>query len=79
MDLTTYLSFNGQCAQAFRFYERALNGHIEMMMTNGESPMADQTPPEQRDRIMHASLTIERFASVIVPILLKKRSGFSEL
>ncbi len=58
MDLTTYLAFNGQCAEAFRFYERALNGHIEMMMTNGESPMADKTPPEQRDRIMHASLRV---------------------
>lgn len=58
MDLNTYLAFNGQCAAAFRFYERALKGKIEMMMTNGESPIADQMPPEQRDRVMHASLRI---------------------
>jgi PhnB protein len=58
MDLTTYLTFNGKCAAAFRFYERALDGHIEMMMTNGESPAADQMPPDQHNRVMHASLRI---------------------
>ena len=58
MELTTYLAFDGCCAEAFHFYERALNGHIQMMMTNGHSPMADTLPPEQRDRIMHATLRI---------------------
>ncbi len=28
------------------------------MQTHGESPMADQTPPEFRDRVLHARLSI---------------------
>jgi len=54
MQLNAYLSFNGQCAEAFKLYERVLGGKIEMMMTHGESPQ--QTPPEWKDRIMHARL-----------------------
>ena len=29
-----------------------------MMQTYGESPLADQTPPDSRDKIMHASLKV---------------------
>src|SRR5919201_1029551 len=56
MHVDPYLNFNGQCAEAFRFYERVLGGKIEGMMTHGESPMADQVPPGWRDRVMHARL-----------------------
>ena len=56
MKLNPYLSFNGNCAAAFRFYEKVLGGTIPMMMTYGESPMADQTPPEFRDKVMHTRL-----------------------
>ena len=58
MQLNPYLSFNGKCEAAFKFYAQCLNGKIEMMMTHGESPMADQFPPEQRNRIMHARLSV---------------------
>ena len=58
LHLHTYLAFNGQCAAAFKHYEKVLGGKIEMMMTHGESPMKDQTPAEWRDRIMHASLVV---------------------
>ena len=37
-----YLTFNGTCAEAMRFYEKTLGGKIEMMMTGGESPMAKE-------------------------------------
>jgi PhnB protein len=53
MQLNPYLSFNGNCAAAFRFYEKVLRGTIPMMMTYGESPMCDQTPAELRDKVMH--------------------------
>src|SRR5919202_1820823 len=56
MNVTPYLSFNGNCAAAFRFYEKVLGGTIPMMMTYGESPMKDQTPPESRDKIAHTRL-----------------------
>jgi PhnB protein len=56
MQLNPYLSFNGNCAAAFRFYEKVLRGKIPMMMTYGESLTADQTPPELRDKVMHTRL-----------------------
>lgn len=58
MQLNPYLAFDGTCAEAFRFYEKALGGTIVMMMTHGESPMAEQTPPGSRDRIMHAQIRV---------------------
>ncbi len=56
MKVMTYLAFNGDCRQAFEMYERVLGGKITFMMTQGESPMAEQTSPEWKDKIMHASL-----------------------
>jgi PhnB protein len=56
--LDSYLFFNGNCAQAMRFYEKTLGGKLEMMMTYAESP-AEHRPPGSDDRIMHASLNID--------------------
>ena len=58
MQLNPYLTFNGQCEAAFKFYEQCLGGKIVMMMTHGESPMAEQTAEAWRDKILHAQLTI---------------------
>jgi len=58
--MNVYLSFDGTCAEAMRFYERALGGKIEMMMTNAQSPMADQMPPGNGDRVMHARLSLSQ-------------------
>jgi PhnB protein len=58
MQLNPYLNFNGECKDAFKFYEQCLGGKIVALMTYGESPMAEQTPPEQRDKIMHVHLTV---------------------
>ncbi len=58
MRLNPYLRFDGQCADAFGFYQRVLGGRMEMMMRYGESPTAAETPPDARDRIMHCSLAV---------------------
>lgn len=58
MQVNTYLAFDGDCREAFQTYERVLGGKITFMMTQGESPVAAQTPPEWKDKIMHASLQI---------------------
>lgn len=58
MQIATYLAFNGECRAAFQMYERVLGGKIIFIMTNGESPMADNTAPEMKDRIMHVSLQV---------------------
>jgi PhnB protein len=56
MKVNPYLSFNGNSAPAFRFYEKVFGGTVPMTMKYGESPMADQTPPEFRDKVMHTRL-----------------------
>ncbi len=55
---TAYLSFNGNCAEAMRFYEQALESRLEVLMTNGASPMASMCPAESHDRILHARLAL---------------------
>jgi PhnB protein len=58
MKLNAYLNFNGDCAAAFKFYERCFGGKIAFMQTHGDSPMAGQVPPDWRDKIMHATLQV---------------------
>jgi PhnB protein len=58
MQLNPYLTFNGQCEAAFKFYEKVLGGKIEAMMTYGSSPMAEQTRSDWRNKIMHARMTV---------------------
>jgi PhnB protein len=58
MQLIPYLNFNGQCEEAFKFYEQLFGGKITFMMTWGETPGSDQCPPETGKLIMHATLTI---------------------
>ncbi|MEO6407623.1 MAG: VOC family protein [Burkholderiaceae bacterium] len=53
-----YLSFDGNCADAMRFYERALGGKLEAVITNRQTPYAAQTPEAQLDRVMHAYLAL---------------------
>ena len=58
MNLSPHLVFDGQCQEAFTFYEQALGGEIVTMLTYGDSPMAEQVSPEWHGRIVHASMTL---------------------
>jgi PhnB protein len=58
MQVNPYLAFDGRCAAALQFYERAIGARTEYQMTYGSSPMAEHVPAEWRDKIMHASVTI---------------------
>jgi PhnB protein len=53
-----YLIFDGQCEAAFKFYEQCLGGKIEAMITNGNSPIADDVPVERLNQILHARLVV---------------------
>jgi PhnB protein len=57
--INPYLYFDGNCADAMRFYERTLGGKLEALITNGESPVAAEVPPGNADRVMHAYLVID--------------------
>ena len=58
MQLNPYLTFNGRCEEAFKFYERVLAGKITFTMTWGEMPEANQFPAEAHKLIMHATLSV---------------------
>ena len=59
MQLNPYLLFNGQCEAAFKFYERCLGGKIEAMIPHAGTPAEKHGPPEWRDKILHASLSVD--------------------
>jgi PhnB protein len=54
-----YLAFDGNCADAMRFYETALDGKLEILMSGAESPKAAQVPKEVAHRILHARLALK--------------------
>lgn len=53
-----YLGFNGNCAEAMRFYETALGGKLEILMSGADLPIEAQIPKEGADRIVHARLAL---------------------
>lgn len=56
MKITPYLNFDGNCAEAMRFYQKALGGKLDVMPFAG-SPMEKDIPAQYRERAMHACLT----------------------
>jgi PhnB protein len=58
MQLTTTLAFDGRCEAAFKFYEQHLGARTEFVLRWGDTPLADQAPPEWRDKVLHARLKI---------------------
>lgn len=55
MKIHTYLIFDGNCAEAFRFYQQVLGGEL-MVMSFADSPACSDVPAEHHDRTMHACL-----------------------
>jgi PhnB protein len=58
MQINPYLSFDGQCQAAFKFYEQVLGGKTTFQMTWGEMPGADKFPAETHKLIMHSTLSV---------------------
>ena len=58
MQMSPYLSFNGECEAAFRFYERHLGGQVGAIFRYEGSPMAAHVPADWSNKIMHGSVTI---------------------
>lgn len=58
MQLISYLTFSGQCEEAFKFYEQTLGGKIEAMFPHTGTPAEAHVPPEWRVKIMHARLSV---------------------
>lgn len=58
MKIIPYLSYSGNCAEAFKFYASATGGKIEMIMTYGQAPPGEPVPPNMTDKVMHATMSI---------------------
>jgi len=54
--INAYLTFNGNCREAMRFYQACLGGKLDFQ-TVGGSPMEDQLQHESKEKILHSSLT----------------------
>jgi PhnB protein len=58
MQWNPYLTFNGQCETAFKFYERCLGGKIVGLIPFGDTPAAEFVAADHRGKIMHARLVV---------------------
>ena len=58
MQVTTYLSFRGQCEEAFKYYEATLGGRVGPIFRYMGTPLASQVPADWHDKVMHGTLTI---------------------
>jgi PhnB protein len=55
MNLTPFLLFDGNCAEAMAFYQSCLGGKLTIIRL-GDTPMGDQAPPEKRQKVTYACL-----------------------
>ena len=57
-----YLTFDGNCEEAFNFYKSIFGGEFPMMSRFSEMPPDAGAPvaPEEAERIMHVSLPISK-------------------
>lgn len=57
MNLEVYLTFNGECEEAFNFYKQALDA--ETLLINRYEGMPDMdVPDEWKQKVLHAILTL---------------------
>lgn len=53
-----YLNFPGTTEQAFQFYRSVFGGEFAIVQRFGDIPGGDQTPAQDRAKIMHISLPL---------------------
>jgi PhnB protein len=78
--MNPYLSFNGECEAAFKFYEQCLDGKLGEIFRYAGTPMAKQVPPDWQNKVMHGSLTIGDqvlMGGDVAPDRYEKPKGFS--
>ena len=80
MQMNVYLSFNGECEAAFKFYEECLDAKLGQAFRYAGTPLADRVPADWQNKIMHASLTIGEHVVMgadVAPDGYEKPKGFS--
>ena len=59
MQMAPYLSFKGQCEEAFKFYEKCLGAKPGSMFRYEGTPAAEHAPKGWANKVMHGSITID--------------------
>jgi PhnB protein len=80
MQVNTYLSFSGQCEEAFKFYEQCLGGQLGAIFRYVGSPFADTVPGNWQTKVMHGSVTVGEqvlMGADVVPERYEAPKGFS--
>ena len=80
MQMTTYLSFRGQCEEAFSCYEATLGGRLGPIFRYLGTSLASQVPADWQDKVMHGSMTIGDqvlMAGDVAPEGYEEPKGFS--
>ncbi|MCB0395395.1 MAG: VOC family protein [Flavobacteriales bacterium] len=66
--VNVYLTFDGNCKEAFDFYKSVFGGDFQSVNTFGEMPPQEGRPPlpeEMKKRLMHISLPISKETSIM--------------
>ena len=58
MSLNTYLTFDGNCREAFEFYRSVFGGEFAAFSSYADAPADLPVPEEEKDRVMHVSLQV---------------------
>ena len=58
MKLNPYLNYGGNCKEAFEFYAKNMGGKINAMLTFADQPNPENAPPDWKNKIMYASMSI---------------------
>jgi len=58
MQVNPYLTFNGNCEAAFKYYAQSLGGKIDAMMPHAGTEAEQHVPAEWAKKIMHANMTL---------------------
>ena len=58
MQINPYLSFKGDCEDAFKFYAQCLGGEIGAIFRYDGSPMEHLVSADWSNKVMHGSVTI---------------------
>src|SRR2546423_324274 len=79
-ELSSYISFRGECEAAFKFYEEVLGAKPGLIFRYADTPMADVVPDGWDTKIMHGSVTIGRHVlegADVPPERYEEPKGFS--
>ena len=58
MQMNPYLTFPGNCEEAFKFYAKVLNAKIQAMLPHEGTPAAEHVGKDWQKKIMHACLSV---------------------